>query len=85
MWNSHSRVVLVCLSDMENNVVDNYTSEQRLMRNLKEFAKKGGVIGLYFVGTRETIYWRQKLQEIGFKDFVVEPATTAKPRFPAFE
>ena len=70
---------------MENNLVDNFTSEQRLMRNLKAFAKKGGVIGLYFVGTQETIFWRQKLQELGFKDFVVEPATSAHPRFPAFE
>lgn len=85
MWNAHTKVAYVGLTDMENNMVDNYTSEQRLMRNLKAFAKKGCVIGLYFVGTQETILWRQKLQECGFKDFVVEPATSAKARFPSFE
>ncbi len=83
--NGRTKVVLVALTDMENNLVDTYTSEKRLMDNLKAFAKKGGVCGLYFVGTPETKIWRSKLAECGFRDFVVEPSVAANPRRLSFE
>lgn len=62
MWNNHTKVILIGLTDMENNLVDSYTSEQRLLRNLKAFAQHGGVIGLYFVAPNECIRWRDSLQ-----------------------
>ena len=85
MWNSHTRVAVIAITDMQNNLVDNYTSQQRLETALKAFAKGGGVIGMYFVETQETIRWRQKLPTMGFKDFVVSPAAESKPHLPSFE
>ena len=85
LWNGRTKLVLACLTDMENNLVDSYTAEKRLMDNLKAFAKKGGVVGLYFVGTAETTLWRKKLSECGFRDFVVEPSIASTPRRLSFE
>jgi hypothetical protein len=85
IWNPRTRVIMIALTDMECNLVDNYTSEQRLLTAFKKFADHGGQVGLYFVGQRETFEWRTKLRECGFKNPIVEPATTTQPPLPNFE
>ncbi len=85
IWNGKTKVVLIGITDMENNLVDSYTAEKRLTDNLKAFAAKGGTAGLYFVGVNETTLWRRKLGECRFRDFVVEPSVAANPRRPSFE
>lgn len=80
-----SRLCFIVLSDMEQTLQDNYSTNQRLDQNLTALAKRGGVLGLYFVSTAECTKWRQKLTQFGFKDFVVEPSIHERPRLPSWE
>lgn len=86
-WNDRTKVVLIVLSDMENTLIDSYSSERRLKDNLKALSKHGGICGLYFVSNEEVVRWRKNMREAGFKDhqYVVEPRAESKPRLPSFE
>lgn len=85
MWNDHTKVVLIGITDMENNLVDSYSTEGRLAQNLRAFGRKGGSVGLYFVRPDLAVEWRRKLQDYGVRNFVVEPSTTARPMIPGFD
>jgi hypothetical protein len=80
-----AHLCLIILSDMEQNLQDGYTTNQRLENNLKAFVQRKGVMGIYFAEPQECIKWRQKLQKLSMRDFVVEASIHENPRRPKFE
>jgi len=63
-----SRLALLVCSDMEDTSPDRDKAEERLVSNLKDFGKHGGVVGMYWVRTQQpnlVSVWRRHLDEAG--------------------
>jgi hypothetical protein len=79
-----TKLALLVMSDME----DNFSapgSEQRLIAGLREFGKRGGAVGLYFVNHQYVPRWRAALQTAGVRHHVVESQIVASPTLPSFD
>lgn len=75
---------LLVLSDMEDNL-SAPGSEQRLLRSLQEFAKRGGAVGMYFVSHPLVPRWRATLQAAGVRHHAVESHIVTSPTLPSFD
>lgn len=60
-----TRLALLCLSDMENNVTAPQT-ESRFARALADWAGAGGVVGLHWLPQGKLGPWRDYLRRVGF-------------------
>ncbi|MFN4261394.1 MAG: hypothetical protein ACK4RK_19075 [Gemmataceae bacterium] len=79
-----TRSAIFLLSDMEDNAPDSAEQKARAKRLLAEFAKVGGVVGMYWVGSPLT-EWRQILKEAGVKNSMIESSIVAEPDLPKFD
>lgn len=79
-----TRAGVFVASDMDDNL-SGPGGEERLVRSLSAFARKGGSAGFYFVDLDKTARWAANCERAGFKpgNFVVE-ADIASPRVPNF-
>lgn len=80
-----TRSALFVLSDFDDNIPGTMQSEQRLVKGLKAFGQKNGVVGFYFLEHGKVPTWRQHLQQSGIKNWVCESDIVAYPPLPSFE
>lgn len=79
-----TKCALLVLSDLE----DNWSaagSEQRLVTELREFGKRGGAVGFYFVDLHRVEGWKGHLRSAGVKHHVVESSIVTTPSLPALD
>ena len=81
----HARTVTLVLSDMEDNSPDAKVSEQELVDTLTDYARTGGLIGMYYVEQDRLDALRKNLEGCDFKDFRVEGDIVGYPALPSFE
>ena len=80
-----TKTAIFVLSDMEDNFPDSPGSERRLCASLKNYAAVKGVVGFYWVEHAFTAKWKGNLQQVGFKNPVVESGIVSNPTLPNFE
>ncbi len=87
IWNGKTKVILAAMTDLENTLVDSYSSEKRIKDNLKAFAKGGGAAAFYFVKLSEMPRWTKIVDDSGFRPgrFVVAHDRVPHPDMPSFE
>jgi hypothetical protein len=75
------------LSDMVDNSAGGSESHGQAVSALVEFAKRGGVIGLYYVDVRLCSPWNQALRDAGVpvSQLHVEADIVGRPVLPSFE
>jgi hypothetical protein len=80
-----ARPAVFVLSDMLDNGADGTKYEQRVMVSLKEFGKRGGISGFYFVHQSQLERWRTNLTDAGVTDCLVSADIVARPPLPSFD
>ena len=75
---------LLVLSDMDDNQ-SAPGSEQRLVKALGDFGKRGGAVGMYFVDHFRVARWRSNLKAAGVRNHVVESHIVATPTLPTLD
>ncbi len=79
----NKRSALICVSDMLDNGPTDFRDDALEM--LGKFAKRKGIVGLYFVDTSLVSQWKKDLATAGFKEYCVQSGIVAKPTLPSFE
>jgi hypothetical protein len=80
-----TRCALFIASDFDDNAPNSQQSEQKLAGMLKEFGKKNGVAGFYFLEQTRVPVWRKHLAQSGIKNWICESEIVAYPPLPTFE
>lgn len=58
---------------------------QQALEMLEKFARKNGVVALYYVAPELVAEWKADLAKAGFDEFRVESAIVQRPTLPSFE
>ena len=72
------------LSDLLDNGANPNKSGQRVNLALAEYARKNGIVGLYYVDQELVLPWRQSLQSAGIRNYRVECIIDEDPELPSF-
>jgi len=80
-----TKLVVVVLSDMFDNIPDSVTSEQRIRAALAEFASRDGALMLYWVDQTLLPIWMQYLRESGIQQYDVQSEIVWNPGLLNFE
>jgi hypothetical protein len=82
------KVGMFVLSDLEDTGGTGHEAEQiegNMNHELSRLGWRGGVAGFYYASQSELIRWRQRLQSLGIKNFVVESEIVSDPPLPDFD
>ena len=81
--NGNARSAVFVLSDLLDNGVDPEKSGPRVSKALSDYARKNGVVGMYYVDQDLVLPWRQTLQAAGIRDYRVECIIDENPDLPS--
>lgn len=73
------------LSDMEDNGAFGSRYEAEVLESLKEFGRRGGISGLYFVNQSLVEKWEKHFRDAELADFRVTPDFVVHPPLPSFD
>ena len=73
------------LSDMEDNGPSGSKYEAEVLESLKDFGRRGGITGLYFVDQTLVEKWEKHFRDAALRDFRVTPDFVVHPPLPSFD
>lgn len=82
--NGKAQAAVFVLSDLLDNGSNPEASAPRVGKALADYARKNGVIGMYYVDQDLVLPWRQTLQAAGIRDYRVECMINETPDLPSF-